>query len=193
MVGVTVGVGDSGRSITPAWSLLGHNVIGLRRRLPWRAFYAAYVLGFGLLTAAAVGYGTQEPDPTDLSEANEQNLVVAGVYFRSCGSGHRYNCVIDGDTIWYDGAKIRLSDIDAPETGVARCRSEAALGIRAKYRLLELINAGPFRLIQRHSRDEDVYGRKLRVIERDGRSLGDVLIAEGLARRWDVAKRNWCG
>jgi micrococcal nuclease len=42
-------------------------------------------------------------------------------------------------------------------------------------------------------RDEDRYGRKLRTIERDGRSLGDVLVAEGLARPWDGARRSWCG
>jgi endonuclease YncB( thermonuclease family) len=42
-------------------------------------------------------------------------------------------------------------------------------------------------------RDEDRYGRKLRVVQRDGRSIADTLIAEGLARRWDGARRSWCG
>jgi len=56
---------------------------------------------------------------------------------------------------------------------------------------LELINAGPFELV-RYDRDEDQYGRKLRIIKRDGRSIGDTLIVEGLARRWDGARRSWC-
>src|SRR5437870_1862265 len=60
-------------------------------------------------------------------------------------------------------------------------------------RLLELINSGPFELINRGGRDEDRYGRKLRTIERDGRSLGEMLVAEGLARRWDGARGSWCG
>lgn len=34
-----------------------------------------------------------------------------------------------------------------------------------------------------HSRDEDRYGRKLRVLVRNGRSLGDILVSEGLAWR----------
>jgi endonuclease YncB( thermonuclease family) len=38
--------------------------------------------------------------------------------------------VIDGDTIRYGGAKIRLEDIDTPETHEPRCASEAALGRR---------------------------------------------------------------
>ena len=33
-------------------------------------------------------------------------------------------------------------------------------------------------------RDEDRYGRKLRVVVRNGRSLGDQLVSEGLARTW---------
>jgi endonuclease YncB( thermonuclease family) len=53
------------------------------------------------------------------------------------------------------------------------------------------MNAGPFEIV-RYSRDEDQYGRKLRIIKRDGRSVGDTLIAEGLARRWDGARRSWC-
>jgi micrococcal nuclease len=54
------------------------------------------------------------------------------------------------------------------------------------------MNAGPFRLVA-GGRDEDRYGRKLRTIARGGRSLGDMLVAEGLARRWDGGRRSWCG
>jgi len=64
--------------------------------------------------------------------------------------------------------------------------------LRATERLLELINAGPFEVV-RSGRDADRYGRKLRMLERHGRSLGEILVAEGLARRWDGARRGWCG
>src|SRR5205823_11396303 len=43
-----------------------------------------------------------------------------------------------GDTIYYGGLKIRLEDIDAPETYQHKCDSELALGNRATNRLLEL-------------------------------------------------------
>jgi micrococcal nuclease len=112
--------------------------------------------------------------------------------FVLCATARRPNCVIDGDTIRYGGEKIRLEDIDAPEVFSPKCASEAARGERATRRLLGLMNAGPFRLVA-GGRDEDRYGRKLRVIERDGRSVGDVLVAEGLARPWDGARRSWCG
>jgi micrococcal nuclease len=113
--------------------------------------------------------------------------------FTLCSRGNRMQCVVDGDTIYYGGLKIRLEDIDAPETYQHKCDSELALGNRATNRLLELINSGPFELVNRGGRDEDRYGRKLRTVERNGRSLGEILIAEGLARRWDGARHSWCG
>jgi micrococcal nuclease len=112
--------------------------------------------------------------------------------FALCLQASQENCVIDGDTIRYGGTKIRLEDIDAPEVSSPKCASEAALGRQATRRLVELLNAGPFELVS-GGRDEDRYGRKLRVIERNGRSVGDMLIAEGLARPWDGARRSWCG
>jgi micrococcal nuclease len=112
--------------------------------------------------------------------------------FTLCRHGYRDNCVIDGDTIRYHGVKIRLVDIDAPETYESKCSSELALGQRATDRFLELLNAGPFEVVYKGGQDEDRYGRKLRVIERKGRSLGDDLVAEGLARRWDGTRRSWC-
>jgi endonuclease YncB( thermonuclease family) len=111
--------------------------------------------------------------------------------FRLCGWGGGQNCIVDGDTICCGGVTIRLADIDTPEISSPKCASERALGEKAKQRLLELMNAGPFELV-RYSRDEDQYGRKLRIITRSGRSIGDTLIAEGLARRWDGARRGWC-
>jgi endonuclease YncB( thermonuclease family) len=112
--------------------------------------------------------------------------------FQLCAGSSRRDCVVDGDTIWHSGVKIRLADIDTPEVSRPQCAAEAELGRRATERLRELINAGPFQLMQR-GRDIDRYGRQLRILERDGRSLGDILVAEGLARPWDGARRSWCG
>ena len=118
---------------------------------------------------------------------------VASVRFTLCSRANRVNCVVDGDTIHYEGGIIRIEDIDTPETHGPKCASERALGLRATYRMLDLVNAGPFEIVQRGRRDTDKYRRKLRSLERNGRSLGDILIAEGLARRWDGARHGWCG
>ena len=102
------------------------------------------------------------------------------------------NCVVDGDTIWIGGDKIRIADIDTPEISEPKCRSELALGNKATARLIELINAGPFELKGWPGRDKDRYGRKLRILTRDGRSLGDILVSEGLARTWSGRREPWC-
>lgn len=111
--------------------------------------------------------------------------------FEVCGST-RTTCVVDGDTIWFDGVKIRIADIDTPEISQPRCSYEYTLGIRARDRLLALLNQQPFELHQIGNRDEDQYGRKLRVVVQNGRSVGDVLVAEGLARTWSGRRETWC-
>ena len=111
--------------------------------------------------------------------------------FSICGSGQRVTCVVDGDTFWFRGNKIRIADIDTPELSPPRCERERQLGLAAKQRLLGLLNSGPISL-KMTSRDEDRFGRKLRIVYRDRRSVGDILVAEGLARKWDGSRRSWC-
>ncbi len=101
------------------------------------------------------------------------------------------NCIVDGDTFWFEGEKIRIADIDTPELSPPRCEAERIKGEAAKVRLLALLNAGKFSL-SAGLRDEDKYGRKLRTVTRAGHSLGDTLVNEGLARRWDGARHGWC-
>ena len=60
-------------------------------------------------------------------------------------------------------------------------------------RMEALLSAGPFELHPPPGGcDEDRYGRKLRIVTRGGRSLGDVLVEEGLARTWTGRRLPWC-
>lgn len=127
------------------------------------------------------------PSPARASFPVERNRAQFDYCFRGGGS----NCVVDGDTFWINGEKIRIADIDAPETHQPRCPEEKALGDTATRRLRALLNAGPFRLASA-DRDTDRYGRKLRIVIRGGASIGEELVAEGLAREWDGARRSWC-
>ncbi|RST87295.1 thermonuclease family protein [Aquibium carbonis] len=119
-------------------------------------------------------------------------VSVAARRFPICGSGARIDCVVDGDTIWLGGTKIRLADINTPEVSSPQCAAERRLGERATLRLQALLNDGPFEL-RAAGRDEDRYGRKLRTLHRGGQSLGDVLVAEGLAHPWNGRRESWCG
>ncbi len=117
--------------------------------------------------------------------------LIFAASFALCAPGPRTTCVIDGDTFWLDGEKIRIADINAPETHSAQCSYEQELGDAATRRLIVLLNAGPITL-EAGSRSRDRYGRLLRTVSRHGRSLGEQLVAEGLAERWQGHRRNWC-
>ncbi len=136
--------------------------------------------------------------PPTVSVSAGDNVYASGappkvsVVFQTCATGTRQACVIDGDTIWLIGRKIRIADIDTPEVSESKCSSELVLGKRAMDRMLELMNEGSFELKGWPARDTDHYGRKLRVLVRDGRSLGDVMVSEGLARTWSGRREPWC-
>jgi endonuclease YncB( thermonuclease family) len=111
--------------------------------------------------------------------------------FGYCHVGGGTNCVVDGDTFWLGGVDIRIADIDTPETHEYHCPAELALGNRATERLHALLESGPITL-QPIDRDEDVYGRKLRLVFVNGQSVGETLIGEGLAHRYVRGKLPWC-
>lgn len=118
-------------------------------------------------------------------------LLMLAATFALWAEGPRTTCVVDGDTFWLQGNKVRIADINAPETHSAGCPAEQALGDRAALRLVSLLNAGPFAL-DTEGRATDRYGRLLRVVRRDGRSLGGQLVAEGLAEPWRGRRSDWC-
>lgn len=111
--------------------------------------------------------------------------------FGFCHVGGGTNCVVDGDTLYLEGVKIRIADIDAPETHDPKCASEQELGDRATQRLIRLVNSGEVTLSP-IGRDEDGYGRKLRIVMVDGVSVGKTLVGEGLARWYEGGRRPWC-
>jgi endonuclease YncB( thermonuclease family) len=119
------------------------------------------------------------------------NASSASEAFSICGSGQRITCVVDGDTFWFRGEKIRIADIDTPELSPPRCERERERGLAAKQRLLDILNSGPLSF-KTTARDEDRFGRKLRIVYRERRSVGDILVAEGLARKWEGSRRSWC-
>jgi micrococcal nuclease len=145
------------------------------------------MLGGGALAGLAAGALTAGRGPPGATALTAPITASFGL----CHTGGGTNCVVDGDTFWIGGEKVRIADIDAPETHPPRCDHEADLGDRATLRLQQLLNAGPVTLAAA-DRDTDRYGRLLRIVERDGRSLGDQLVEEGLARRWTGRRLPWC-
>jgi micrococcal nuclease len=165
------------------------SIVPLQRLARHFGFYTlAALLGF----AAAYGWLPERERPAYQQPQSQLVAYAPARHFPICGSGPRVNCVVDGDTFWFEGERVRIADIDAPEIFRPECTYEAELGERSTKRLQALLNDGPFEL-RRGSRDRDVYGRLLRTVHRDGRSLGDRLVEEGLARPWRGRSEKWCG
>lgn len=118
-------------------------------------------------------------------------LLAFAAAFALCPSGPRTTCVVDGDTFWLAGEKVRIADINAPETHAAHCSDEQQRGDAATRRLIALLNAGPFTL-EPWPRPRDRYGRLLMVVKRGGRSIGLQLVNEGLAEPWKGRRSSWC-
>lgn len=181
------------RSTNPAYWRRGQQRRQIRKLLGRLSIVPTAMLAM-MLGALAV-LGLQELDvgawlttaPAETAARGEEAITRI---FAACGFV-RVTCVVDGDTFWLDGTKIRIADINTPEVSSPQCAQEAALGRRATERLTQLLNAGPFTLA-RIDRDEDRYGRKLRIVRRDGQSVGMALVAEGLAEAWQGYRGSWC-
>ena len=109
-----------------------------------------------------------------------------------CGRGKRVTCVVDGDTIWLGGEKIRLLGIDAPEIGsTADCLKEKRTGRVATERMAAIVSSGAIELRRRGT---DRYGRTLAAVLVDGRDAGEVLMREGLAVPYEgrATAAPWC-
>ena len=111
--------------------------------------------------------------------------------FGYCKWGGGTNCVVDGDTFYIGGEKVRIAGIDAPETHPSRCADEARLGNAATEQLHALLNSGAVTMTS-IDRDRDRYGRLLRNVAVNGADLGETMIGAGVAREYGGGRRPWC-
>lgn len=101
--------------------------------------------------------------------------------------------VTDGDTFRLEsGERIRIRDIDAPETqrGQARCAIEITRGRAATRAASALLQGRQVRFV----RTGRSYRRTVARVTLDGRDLAALLVQRGIARRWMRGDRkpDWC-
>lgn len=138
---------------------------------PWKALLVLFVLTPPLIA------------PASLAEAAQPRFVVCS-YGRPASA-----CVHDGDTFWFQGEKIRLFGIDAPEMGQPRCDRPALRAVAARDALIALLNAGSL-VLERHGQDR--YGRTLARPLVNGADAGAALVKRGLARVYVPGESPWC-
>ncbi len=107
---------------------------------------------------------------------------------------------VDGDTLKCDGVNMRpmgqgspfVSGFDTPEILRPKCQQELELGRAATNRFSELLKVPGVKVYD--SGKVDRFERPLVwVLLPDGRTAGEVMIAEGHARVWTPDyKADWC-
>lgn len=112
--------------------------------------------------------------------------------FYFCGTSGLDMCVESGDSFWVNKKKVVLADVVAPATDAAACAQEREKGFAAKVRLRALLNAGKFDLQLLKGQGGEAQSAAMRVATRNGRSLGSLLVSEGLARPRMARGNAWC-
>lgn len=143
---------------------------------------------------------TRKPDADDIAwEKRSREIDAASTddrdnapqAFSQCDFGRAANCVVDGDTFYLNGQKVRIVGIDAPETHPPHCDYEARLGDAATRKLISLLNSGSVTTAP-IERERDVYGRLLRNVDVNGVNVGEAMISAGVARPYGNGRRPWC-
>jgi endonuclease YncB( thermonuclease family) len=108
--------------------------------------------------------------------------------------------VFDGDTFsarvnLENGAattvRVRIRNIDAPEIH-GECEYETNLADMAKRRLAEIIPKGTDVALSK-IKDDKYLGRIDALVGLDGSDVGDIMVKEKLARKYNGGKRaSWC-
>lgn len=163
-----------------------------RRTASFTSKLAIIAVAFGTGAAAAAFRPGLPQSGEQLPRSTSEGSVEPTAYrmpMPLCGKAKRFNCVVDGDTVWVGGEKIRLEGFNTPELRGA-CERESRLARAATSRLASLLNGGEFALVR--SGQKDRYNRTLATIKIDGKDVGDILIAERLAHRWQGYKEDWC-
>ncbi|MCJ8519484.1 endonuclease YncB(thermonuclease family) [Pseudorhizobium tarimense] len=135
--------------------------------------------------ASAVRSAAIKPHAPEASGGRHQTK------FFLCGTAKQDDCVIAADRFMLKGETIRIAGIEVPDIKKPRCEAERIKASDAKLRIRAFLDSGPFDIIAASAGDEDSGGHKIRAIMRNGVSLSDVLVREGLAKR-PGSIGGWC-
>ena len=139
----------------------------------------------GKPTAPIAAPAAARPDMPSVGTGRRQTK------FYLCGTAKQDDCVIAADSFMLQGEKIRIAGIEVPDIRKPRCEAERIKASDAKLRVRAFLDSGPFDVIAANAGDEDSGGQKIRAVTRNGVSLSDILVREGLARR-PGSTGGWC-
>lgn len=114
--------------------------------------------------------------------------IIIDTTFDSCGNGARAACVLSPREFAYGDRTYHLSDVRTPDGQFPACDAEEQLAGKAKRTFIGILNGGAFESLPDPS-DSDPAAR---ILMRDGVSIGQIMIAKGVAKPWAPKPYNWC-
>ncbi len=124
--------------------------------------------------------------------ADAQDHIVIDVVLCAASCAPAMLRVWDGDTVRIGfgtrSERVRLANIDAPEID-GQCKAEIGRARVSQARLAELLRG---REVAIDRVGVDRHGRTLATLQVSGVDVGEVLVAEGLARVWAGRRQPWC-
>ncbi len=166
----------------------GHRDAASRRQETRQAILPIRAVTIMAAIAAAGSWYLGNIPGSNMPEQQDYELV--SLSFQPCDDRVLNDCVIDGGHFVYKGQNFAIGDVATPSVTSPACPAEATLGLRNREQLLALLNGGAFEM-RADIRPTDTAGRKLRLLSRDGVSLGQLLIGQGVARPAGAPAR-WC-
>lgn len=124
--------------------------------------------------------------------ADAQDHIVIDLVLCAASCAPATLRVWDGDTVRIGfgpgSERVRLANIDAPEID-GQCKAEIEHARVSQARLAELLHGREVVIVRA---GVDRHGRTLATIQVAGIDVGEVLVAEGLARIWNGRRQPWC-
>jgi len=117
---------------------------------------------------------------------------VINTTFDSCGGKSpafsASACVLSPREFSYGNTTYHLSDIRTPDGRFPACDAEERLAGKAKRTFIGILNGGAFESLP----DPADSNPGARILMRDGVSIGQIMIAKGVAQPWAPQRYNWC-
>lgn len=154
--------------------------------LPLTALFMALLGGAAAILAVGPQLLWSQPQS---QHGGDFGGIVINTSFDACsGSARAAACVLSPREFSYGNRTYHLSDIRTPDGQFPACDAEQQLAGKAQRTFIGILNGGAFESLPDPS-DSDPAAR---ILMRDGVSIGQIMIAKGVAQPWAPKPYNWC-
>ncbi|BAV65393.1 hypothetical protein [Sphingobium cloacae] len=156
--------------------------------LPLTALFLALLGGAAAILAIGPQLLWSQPESHQGGSGFGGGLVINATFDACSSEARAAACVVSPREFSYGSTTYHLSDIRTPDAQFPACDAEAQLAGKATRTFIGILNGGAFESLPDPT-DSDPAAR---ILMRDGVSIGQIMIAKGVAQPWAPQPYNWC-